>query len=230
MSRLSLLLLFALCAAIGIIIIERGMIRNLNDDFRSSQNLHELALKEAKYWRDKDGKSRARAIVAESNLEVAKSALEDELTTLAKEISGLKKNLKNLESYISVGLTTLGTATAILRDTVLIRDSVTHNVKAFGWMDKWAKIDGTIQDTTVNLEYKVRDSLTFTTYYQSNGLFKPRSLMMDAISHNPNSAITGIKNVKITSLKRRRPRLSFYAGYGVGPAGLGPQIGVGLVY
>jgi len=230
MSRLSLLLLVCLAIAIVVIIVARGVIRNLNDDFHSSQNIHKITSNEAKYWRDKEGKSHARATVAESNLEIAKQALGDELTSLAKEVSGLKKNLKNLESYISVRMTASGTAITTLRDTVLIRDSVAYNAKTFEWKDKWTKIGGTIRDTTVNLEYKVRDSLTFITYYHSNGFLRPKSLTLDAISHNPNSTITGIKNVKITSLKRRRPRLGFYAGYGMGAVGPSPQIGVGLVY
>lgn len=227
MSRLSLLLIVALCLSIGVIIIDRGVIRGLNDNFRSSQNLHRAAVEDGKYWRDKEGKSHVRAIVAESNLEVAKSTLGDELKALAKEVSGLKRNIKNLKSYITVGVTTSGSATTGLIDTVVMKDS---SARAFKWNDKWTEVAGVIQDTTVSLEYRVRDSLTFVSYYRSNGLFRPRSLMIDAISHNPNSTITGIKNTKITSLKRRRPRPGFYAGYGIGPAGLSPQVGVGLVY
>jgi hypothetical protein len=230
MSRLSLLLLTLLGIAVVIIIINRGSMSNLQDDFRSSQDLHELSIKEVKYWRDKEGKSHARATVAESNLEVAKTVLGDELQSLSREVSGLKKNLKNLESYITVGITTSGSVIAPLRDTVLVRDSVTFTAKSFTWGDKWMQIDGMLADNTAHITYQSRDSLTFVTYYKKNGLLKTPSLMLDAISHNPNSTITGIKNVKITNIKRRRPRLGFYAGYGIGRGGFSPQVGVGLVY
>lgn len=231
MSRLSLLLTALLAITIILFAIERRSRLNLRDDFRSSQNLHGLALKEAKFWKDDAGKAHAQVEVATSNLEVAKTVLGDELQSIAKEVSGLKKNLKNLESYINLQTTTSGTITTGLRDTVLIHDSTKTLAKAFSWEDKWTNINGIITDTNLELNYRVRDSLTFVTYWKKNGFFKKPSLMLDAISCNPNSTITGIRNVKITTQPRRKPRLGFYLGYGVGFDGrIRPSAGVGLVY
>jgi hypothetical protein len=231
MSRLSLFLVAAFALVCILFAIEHQDKKNIKDDLRSSQNLHALANKKAELWRDKEGKSHARATIAESNLEVAKTVLGDEMKSLIKEVSGLKKNLKNLESYINVNLATSGSISTGLRDTVLIHDSTKTLAKAFSWEDKWTNINGIITDTNLELNYRVRDSLTFVTYWKKNGLFKKPSLMLDAISYNPNSTITGIRNVKITTQPRRKPRLGFYLGYGVSLDGrIRPSAGVGLVY
>lgn len=230
MTRLTALLLASLFACLIVIFAIRSNYNRLDRNYTSLQNIAGEETKKAKFWEDEAGKAHARVKVVETNLETAKQMLPGELESLRTEISGLKRNLKNLESYTKITTTSSGEITVVPRDTVFLRDSTWIKGKHFTYSDKWIGIRGSIVDSRLNLSYRYRDSLVFATYWRNEGLFRKRVLTLDAVSFNPNSQIDGITNVEITVPKRRRPRLGIYAGYGASRDGLGPQVGVGIVY
>jgi hypothetical protein len=230
MNRLTLFLATALAIAIAIIFIRGANNDRLNSDNESLRNMHAMMADSAEYWRDESGKARASEAVALTNLETAKEMMPRELEALRRDISGLKRNLSNLESVTAAGITSRGTISGSVRDTTIINNNIERRSKTFTYGDKWIWVNGLISDSTFDLQYKYEDSMVFTTYWKKEGLFKKRVLTLDAISYNPNSTISGIKNIRIATPKRRKPRIGVYLGYGIGRNGLSPQVGVGMVY
>lgn len=226
MSRFSLLLIVTVVVLLLLNAIQCQRGYSLRSDVDGFEALARLKHKEAKLWRDESGRSRAKADVAVANLDVVKQAYGNELGTIAKEITGLKKNLKNLETYTVTTLITKGEINTGLSDTVLINNIP---AKTFGYSDKWISMSAVLTDS-VSLKYRVFDSLSFVYYYERRGLFRKPALVVDAISHNPNSTITGIRNIRIAAPRRQKIGVGVYGGYGVSQSGLSPQIGIGVYY
>lgn len=226
MTRFSLLIIVIACVSILINAVQCQRGYTMRSDIESYEALAKLERDSAKLWRDDAGRSRATAEVAVANLDAVKHVYGKDITALADDIKGLKKNLRNLESYTVTNLVTRGEISTGLRDTTIINNVPS---KTFGYHDEWINMSAVITDS-VKLKYQVRDSLQFVYYYENRGLFKKPALVIDAISHNPNATITGIKSIRIKPPEKMRIGIGVYGGYGVSQHGLSPQIGVGVYY
>jgi hypothetical protein len=226
MNRFSLLLIVAVVVLLLVNAVQCQRGYSLRSDVESLNALARLQTDSAKLWRDDAGRSRARADVAVANLDAVKQVYGSELNAVASEVKGLKRSLKNLETYTVTNMVTKGEITAGLRDTTIV-----NNVpaKTFGYSDDWINMSAIITDS-VSLKYQVRDSLSFVYYYERRGLFKKPALVIDAISHNPSSTITGIRNIRIQPPKRQKIGIGLYGGYGMSQFGLSPQVGIGVYY
>lgn len=231
MNRLSLLLIASvfLLLLLNVLQCQRG--HALKSEVDSFEALARQESKDAKVWKDKEGRSHAEKEVAVATLGAVRSVMGNELGRISKEVSGLHRDLKNLEAYTVTSLVTKGEITTGLTDTVIINNNTTVDGKVFRYEDQWLKLHGLLPgDESVTINYSVRDSLSFVYFYEKAGLFGKPSLVVNAISHNPNSTITGIKNIRIQPPPRKKVIIVLYGGYGASQFGLTPQVGIGVGY
>src|SRR4051794_19605783 len=78
--------------------------------------LYKMSMGETEQWKDKEGKSRARAMAAEIDARNIKYVVDENLKALEKEIGSLKKNLI---SYSRISTVTQGEFKAPVRDTIV---------------------------------------------------------------------------------------------------------------
>lgn len=210
-TTLRIIVLGAIVAILAMVVLTVAKFEGMRTERDSYKSLADAQVKEVKYWKDKEGLSHARAQAAEASTKAILDIHNAEMQDLRKQVSGLNKNLSNLKSYISTRVSTSDTIFTTLHDTVYNN----RPVKAFSYKDDWTVINGTLFQDSVKIKYQVTDSLTFVTYYKKQGLFKPKRLMVDGISYNPHSRITGLKNITVAQPPRKR-------------FGVGPYIGIGI--
>jgi hypothetical protein len=154
-----------------------------------------------------------------------KSLLPDQSKSLTDKLGANLSDFKNLVTATTETAQSIEVP-AIVHDTVYTG----NNTATFHYHDAWIDITGTVLKDTVDLQYSVRDSLWFSTYWKHTGLFK-KELLMDGFSADPNTALTGIKGISLD--KERRPvRLSLgpVISYSLIGGQFKPTLGVGLQY
>jgi len=193
---------------------------------------------------DENGFYRAKAESAESDLKTLKVVYENELDRLTQEFSNINKNYKNLNGLYRTSLTTIGELRLKLdsvnstNDTTYNNDGTINNVRIsrnFGYNDDWIDVNGKYVFNTVDsnnddiyFNYNVKDSLTLVSYYKRDNLFGKRYLYVEGISHNPNTKIVNLSEIKISNHKEPKISIGFQGGYGLTENGFGWYVGVGI--
>ena len=136
-------------------------------DFRKINSVQE---QEIEIWKDKAGKNRARADIAEINARNAKLVLSEELKALLKkEVGNIKRNLI---SYADVKATTEGKIQTKAVDTVYMIDSIQAlPAKQFEINNKDLKFKGNYIPRLDSLiaDYKVQHNFEVFYYYRKSG-------------------------------------------------------------
>lgn len=225
MSRLSVILLVAVVVLVALLLRSCESYKNQKLHISSYENL--LALERAKTdtWKDNSGKFRARAIAAEATVE----AINDYIPYLKDSIDGLNK--RNLNSHSVVGTESNGNIETFVVDTVYIYEKDTVYSKHFTYTDKWSTFKGDIIKDKININYNVRDSLTFTSFYKGKTFFSKGQLVVEGKSYNPNTSITGIKEIHVVDGTNKKLSFGPSINYGiVGDGGFTWSFGVGIQY
>lgn len=178
-------------------------------------------------WQDDASRWHGEALTAQ----VTKADLQQ---FFAMEVEQIRKDfdvkLKNVTAYMQ--------ATTDTRDTVLMKtDSTTKiiiqspsgDTAKFQYTDQWSRFDAVLTPKQMQLSYLVRDSVSFVTAYKRAGLFAPQQLTLQGISYNPNTRISGIRNITITTPVKRFSA-GPYVGYGWTGSSWAPSIGVSIQY
>jgi hypothetical protein len=112
-------------------------------------------LADVERWRTEAGKSAAsveRLVLSESELKKSNSGL-------AEEIKKLNVKLKRVEAAAQTAVENKVEVKTVIRDSVVLRDSVIVKVKDFRWSDPWTDIRGSIDRDGVDLSVRSRDTL-----------------------------------------------------------------------
>lgn len=233
---------------LGILVLLFFNERRKNNRLSINNTLLELELNKLdnnlQIFKDENDFNRARADVAEGDLRHIRIVYENELKELRNEFSQLNRRYNNLSSIYRTSLSTIkelelnidSLLTEI--DTTFTNEGEIENVRftrGFYYNDEWSNITGTYVLNTifsmndqVNLNYHVRDSLTFITYFQRDNIFSKRNLFIEGISHNPNTSITNLSNVRVNNYKDHNWSVGLQSGYGITQHGLGWYIGLGI--
>ncbi|ELR71718.1 hypothetical protein C900_02303 [Fulvivirga imtechensis AK7] len=110
---------------IALLFYSRQSQKRLAEDYRQMADLQEI---EVMQWKDKAGKNRARAEMAEIKAENAKHVLNEDLKRMLKEEVGNIK--RNLIGYSSINASTEGEIHASGRDTLVVLNNQAQPVKA----------------------------------------------------------------------------------------------------
>lgn len=200
MQRLILIASFVLL----IIVMLLGYFLHQLDQKNRSQSSQIRALTDTlTTYKTKDGKNAAYISVLEGTrdelLEVTKKK--------DKEVYDLLKKVKNLEQVIKFSATT-AIDTVVLVDTVIVKDSSgavikpsqLYALKTISNPHYWARIE--LKNDSLDHSLKVYNDFLLHTRYESNGWFKPKTLIVDIANNNPYTETTGLSSYKITPPKR----------------------------
>jgi len=180
-------------------------------------------------WKDNAGRWRTEAVTARvTNSEMKKFfAAESEQVRRDFDIK-----LKNVTTYLKATTHTSQTITMPVDSTitVMVKAPDGSDSARYNYNDQWATIAATLRSHQLSIRYRVRDSLSFVSHWKSQGLFRPPLLKLDGISYNPNTQITGLRNIQIT-VPARRISAGIFAGYGfVLGEKFGIVAGIGVQY
>lgn len=139
-----------------------------------------------KLWRDKQGRARAELKTLELELSSVKGVYEAELQALKKDFDFKTKQLDNVTK---VSTTTTETVYLTQIDTVYYPHYI--------YTDRWAHIDLKLKADQPELTYTIKDSVSFVQHYKRESLIGKKVLFIDGVSHNPNTQITGLSNLKV---------------------------------
>ncbi|UZO81392.1 hypothetical protein NBT05_02710 [Aquimarina sp. ERC-38] len=181
------LLPIALIILLGILFFSWRSERQKVNDFKEMQQAQS---QEIKKWKDKAGKNRARAEIAEINARHTKTVMSKELQLMLKrEVGNIKRNLI---SYSSVKASTQGNLGVRGKDTIYKIDEKTIlPAKQFGLQNPDLDFEGVYvpQLDTLMANYKIIHNFDVFYYYKKPGkapwnLFRRRRAVAEIKFHN----------------------------------------------
>lgn len=208
-------------AVLTVIYVQYQYIRDIDSQLESTESIIAAKNYDVEYWKDEAGNYKARTKAAEieaRHIEEYYGQKFDSVEYMLK-LAGIK--IKQLQS-----ITHVKTVTERTIDTVKLveKDSLTYS---FSFQDKWLAISGEVNRSHISFDQILgRDSLSIISYYKREKWYKPKTLYVEATSHNPYTKFTGVQQFKIKEEKPKRFGIGPYVGYGFS----GTQIGIGVQY
>jgi hypothetical protein len=124
-----------------------------------------------------------------------KSILRDK--TEEKELTKRIGKLSRLNNELKIQLTVKGDIQLPVSDTLVIVKHDTIKAVGLNFHDRFLTLNGLYLNDSLHLNYQFRTGLDIATYWKENGLFKPRSLVVNVKPDNPHVTITGLDNYAI---------------------------------
>jgi hypothetical protein len=183
-----------------------------------------------KIWQDEAGRWRVAATTAQ----VSKEDLQKFFSLESKQIrEDFDLKLKNVTGFIRANIRTTGTVT-IKTDTgtnIIVQNADGSDTARFHYSDAWVKFDATLFNNHLTIPYQTRDSVVFVSSRKNIGFLGLGSskVILDGISYNPNSKISGITGIEV-KLPDRRFGVGPYIGYGWNGRRWLPSAGISIHY
>lgn len=197
-NRLFVITTYAVLMTFGVylLFVKNGKLSDNND--RLSNNQTALTEK-VQYYQTENGKNAARV----TELTLKKGEFEKMCHEQVEVIKDLKLKLKRVESVSTTATNTSVTVVTQLRDTVIIRDTLTvANAKHFKWSDSWNHIHGIIDGNNVECTYEGNDTINLVaTRVPKKFLFfrwGTKYIQIDVVNSNPSSRILYNRTIKVT--------------------------------
>lgn len=220
-----------LTAIIGVIVVAGLLffagqffrVKNQRDD---AIKVAQLQKQKTKKWRDQFGLARGEVRSITADKKTLEEVYEKELKSKEEEIKGLKT--KNLSSITNVSTSTSDTIEVEVERVV--KDTVTNEEEInFAFEDRWTKINGSVIQNDLFLTYSVRDSLSFTSYYE-NKWFKKPELVLHGISYNPKTTIDNLQEIKVSLPPKKKWIMGPQAGVTYIDGTVQPYVGIGITF
>jgi hypothetical protein len=175
-----------------------------------------------KHYKDAAGREYAQRILAEAGGKAIGIVYRREIDSIKAALS-IKE--KQLQSFTFAA--TVNQGYVLLRvDTVFVDSATAYR---FAYNDRWLDISGTVGKNSY-LNYKMTDSLVFTTYWKRKWLLGRKTNYIDAYSYNPNVRITGLDGARISIKEPGRIGIGPYLGLGWTGSSWAPSVGLSLHY
>jgi hypothetical protein len=185
-----------------------------------------------KVWQDKEGRQRASKAAVEAEKDDIMLAYQKE----AEAVKELNIKLRNTKSIVTTTTTTVfDTLVVRLEDTehTTLNDSSGSIMypQRFRKEMEWLVLGGRVMEDLIEFEtIIIRDSLSFITHWESNGLFKPKTLEVQAVSANPYTKFRTLNSINIKKPPQSRIIFGLSAGVGITSKGVLPYVGIGANY
>jgi hypothetical protein len=175
-----------------------------------------------RHYKDAAGREHAQRVLAEAGSKAIGIVYRREIDSIKAALS-IKD--KQLQSFILASTTNAGTV-RLRVDTVFVDSSTAYR---FAYNDRWLDISGTVGKSSY-LNYRMTDSLVFTTYWKRKWFLGRKTNYIDAYSHNPNVRITGLEGARISIKEPGRIGIGPYLGLGWTGSNWVPSAGLSLHY
>lgn len=186
--------------ALSYITVSGRRIASLKDEAARYKNNTEALLEDVERYRVLDSLSGARV----ESLELTVKEYERYRAEDARLIKALKAKNRDLAAVASTQTNTVIDLHTVVRDTVIIRDSVEVKAAVVHCGDPWYDFDGMLAGDKFTGELVCRDSLLvaetvrrgrFLGFLWKTGRCKDRKV--DVVSRNPHTKIIGVEHVVI---------------------------------
>ena len=187
-------------AALSYITVSGMRIASLKDEAARYKNNTEALMEDVERYRVLDSLSGARV----ESLELTVKEYERYRAEDARLIKALKAKNRDLEAVASTHTNTVIDLHTVVRDTVVIRDSVEVKAAVVHCGDPWYDFDGMLAGDEFTGELVCRDSMLvaetvrrgrFLGFLWKTGKVKDRKV--DVVSRNPHTEIMGIEHIVI---------------------------------
>ena len=192
--------LVALCSVVvcGVVIYHL-----LGENARLSANEHAL-LKGVEYYRTESGKSAASVEVLQ--LEVAEFRAQRQYD--AAEIASLGIRLRRAESYAKSVASTMFADTVIVRDTVVLCDTVAMPARHFAGADAWSRVEGILFGDSLSYSVRSIDTLHQVVHrVPRKFLFIPygtKAIRQEVWSSNPHTELIYAEYIELPRRREQR--------------------------
>ena len=152
-------------------------------------------------------KTRAGASAASvEKLTLTKQEFENKCADLTRLCNELNIKLKRLQSTSTTSIENKTEFTAPLRDTIIIRDAVPAYARKFLWRDTWTKVEGIIEDHTVNCKVHSRDTIDQIVYRVPRKFlffrWGTKAIRQEIVTRNKNSKIIYTEYIELKRKNR----------------------------
>lgn len=172
-----------------------------------------------------DGTQQTTAAVAQITPEQL-SELSDSIT--AKVKNDLGSEFKRLQTAKIIETKTVIEKTVPIYDTVFLSKTDTVFGKRFSYQDSWTDLTGLIVNDSVSLDYKTHAELRLYTHWQSNGLFKGKTLIAKTATDNPHLVVTSARNIVVPYKAKWHQKRGVRIASAIVMFGLGTYLGTQL--
>jgi hypothetical protein len=183
-----------------------------------------------KIWQDEAGRWRAEATTAQ----VSKKDLMVFFCAEKKQIQeDFNIKLKNVTGYLRANMETIGEV-SVKADSgtqIVVCNSNGSDTAQFHYSDTWTNFDAKLFKNQLIIPYKTRDSIAFISSIKHLGFLGlgGTKAMLDGISYNPNSKISGITNIEV-KVPAERVGIGPYLGYGFNGSKWSLSAGIAIHY
>lgn len=198
--KYKIILFVLVIAALSYITVSGRRIASLKDEAAKYKNNTEALLEDVERYRVLDSLSGARV----ESLELTVKEYERYRAEDARLIKALKAKNRDLAAVASTHTNTVIDLHTVVRDTVIIRDSVEVKAAVVHCGDPWYDFDGMLAGDEFTGKMVCRDSLLvaetvrrgrFLGFLWKTGRIKDRKV--DVVSRNPHTEIMGVEHVVI---------------------------------
>lgn len=184
--KTNLIILLFICALLGAIaFLDSQLQREKKEVSRLSHNNTAL-MKGMKEYKTKDSLNAATI----SRLEMTKRELLDNYCDINEQLWAMGIKLKDMKTYSNTGTATSIPIHTIVRDTVILKDTL----KCISWANTWSSLSGCINGATFDGKFENRDSIASVVHIiPKQWLFFKwgvKDIRQDVVCKNPYTKIT----------------------------------------
>lgn len=179
-------------------------IKALIDENRRLERNQRALLGEVQLYRTENGRSAASIEALELTVAEFREAHERD----AEEIETLGIRLRRAESYAKSAMQTTIVDTVVVRDTVIVSDSLPHAYRYFAAADAWSRVEGILYGDSLNYVVRSVDTLHQVVHrVPRKFLFIPygtKAIRQEVWSSNPNTELVYTEYIELPRRKRAR--------------------------
>ena len=168
------------------------------------RNNFETLTTETKFYKTRLGESAASTLALQLELdEFRKLHAQD-----VERIKALKLKLRRVESIATTAAESEVTVSTLLRDTIIIRESIIDTLSHFAWSDKWVSVEGVINGKEVDCRIECIDTIRQVIHrVPRRFLFIPygaKAIRQEVISSNPHTHIVYAEYIELPKRRGKR--------------------------
>lgn len=198
------IMFWTVVAALSAFVVSIFIITNLIEENRRLRSNEHALMADVEFYRTENGRSAASVEALE--LEILEFREQHECD--ARQIESLGVRLRRAESYAkSVAVTTL-VDTVVMRDTVILCDTVSMPVRHFVGCDAWSRVEGILFGDSLRYAVRTIDTLHQVVHRVPHKfLFIPygtKAIRQEVWSSNPNTQLIYTEYIELPRRKRER--------------------------
>lgn len=163
-------------------------------------------------WKDESGRWHAATVAAQLSESELRKYYENEVQEIRSDYN---VKLKNVTAYLKAELQTHQVLRMKADTGNVINISNTNGIDTalFHYADPWLTLNAQLHSNELTIYQERRDSISFLISHTRPWIFGPSTYMVNGISYNPNTVISGLTGVTIR-IPQKRFGVGPYLGYG----------------